>query len=139
MDTIKILKEKTDKVSSLCRNIVYALIATMWLLFSHSLAKGLIPLVFLFLVLFLFFDVLQYLSTVIITFITYRNEREKGVSLEYLNKQDKKIDFWSFGFFFAKILILITAFIFLMICILIYRNDLIDKFSFFSSYHISML
>lgn len=127
METIKILKTQTDKVSTLCRSITYALIATTWLLFSQSLAITTVPYTFIALVAYLFFDISQYLSMVIIALNSYSKE-QKGVKPNYLEKQDKKIDKVSYFFFFLKIITLLAACILLISSIILNKDLLLMKF-----------
>lgn len=128
MDTIKILNSHTDKLSTLCRSIVYALIATTWLLFSHALDNALVITTFILLIAYLFFDICQYLSTVVIAFALYWKGRKKGVTMDYLNNQEEKIDWMSYSIFFLKMLILVSAFVLLIISIIHAKNMLLTKF-----------
>ena len=118
METHELLKENT---------IVYALIATTWLLFSDSLHVPTVPWTFITLALYLFIDVLQYLSKVIIAHIAYRREF-KGTTLKFLKEISQWIDCISYWLFYTKVLVLLTAIILLGISIYNYRDMLLLKF-----------
>ncbi len=111
--------EKSKESSTICRQIVFALIAIVWaMVYINGTAnwKNEAGCVLALLVIYCFFDVLQYLTIVIL----YRNHYnkikellEEGVDFSLIASQEKekrgKLNNTSFCFFIAKIIVLFLS------------------------------
>lgn len=122
-DVKKVYKENTTTCSNICRTIVFALIALVW---GMNNQDGIFQFTFVsllllsILVLYLFVDVFQYLSPVLMYRffiynlengnITTKNDEEFYV---LVNVKRNKIEIISFLFFVIKLMLLILEFIFL--------------------------